>query len=91
MKSEEWQVLLKRTLLLASSTVLSNQAINILFATTQPDPTFPTDIDKMPNPVVFAAQMVFCMMIEDMTFYFSHRFLHLPGIYSIIHKIHHEH
>ena len=30
------------------------------------------------------------MMIEDIAFYFSHRFLHHPRVYPTIHKIHHE-
>jgi sterol desaturase/sphingolipid hydroxylase (fatty acid hydroxylase superfamily) len=34
--------------------------------------------------------MIFCSMIEDFCFYFSHRTLHHPKIYSTIHKIHHE-
>ena len=50
-----------------------------------------TAIDKMPTPTVFAAQILFCMMIEDATFYISHRTLHLPWLYPSVHKIHHEH
>lgn len=50
----------------------------------------PTDIDKMPSVPVFVAQISFCMMIEDITFYFSHRMLHHPRVYPSVHKIHHE-
>ena len=44
----------------------------------------------MPSPMTFASQIMFCMLIEDITFYFSHRLLHHPKIYPSIHKIHHE-
>jgi len=50
----------------------------------------PTDIDKMPSVPVFAAQLVFCALCEDMAFYISHRLLHQKPFYSWIHKIHHE-
>mmetsp|Transcript_23425 Transcript_23425/g.23170 ORF Transcript_23425/g.23170 Transcript_23425/m.23170 type:complete len:110 (+) Transcript_23425:2-331(+) len=35
-------------------------------------------------------QIVFFMVIEDTFFYWSHRLLHTPLFYSIIHKQHHE-
>jgi sterol desaturase/sphingolipid hydroxylase (fatty acid hydroxylase superfamily) len=31
------------------------------------------------------------MLVEDLSFYFSHRLLHVPWLYPRIHKIHHEH
>merc|ERR1719148_553635 len=34
---------------------------------------------------------MFCIMMEDLCFHFSHRTLHLPAFYPYIHKIHHEH
>jgi sterol desaturase/sphingolipid hydroxylase (fatty acid hydroxylase superfamily) len=36
-------------------------------------------------------QVIFCMILEDFGFYWSHRFLHWKPIYPYIHKIHHEH
>jgi sterol desaturase/sphingolipid hydroxylase (fatty acid hydroxylase superfamily) len=50
----------------------------------------PTEIDRMPSVVVFMAQMLFCMMVEDCMFYFTHRTLHHPWLYPYVHKIHHE-
>jgi sterol desaturase/sphingolipid hydroxylase (fatty acid hydroxylase superfamily) len=33
-------------------------------------------IEEMPSAMSFTAQVVFCMIFEDVTFYFSHRLLH---------------
>ena len=44
----------------------------------------------MPSAMVFTGQVIFCMLIEDVAFYFSHRFLHHPRVYATFHKIHHE-
>ena len=49
-----------------------------------------TDVEKMPTVPVFLAQMVFCTMVEDLSFYCTHRLLHHPKLYPSIHKIHHE-
>ena len=35
--------------------------------------------------------MIFCMLCEDIFFYFSHRILHMRQIYPYIHKVHHQH
>lgn len=50
----------------------------------------PTEIDKLPSTLLFAAQLIFCCIAEDFAFYFSHRTLHTPALYKKIHKIHHE-
>jgi len=44
----------------------------------------------VPSTYIMIAQTMFCMMMEDFTFHFSHRFLHWKRIYPYIHKIHHE-
>lgn len=31
------------------------------------------------------------MLMEDLTFHFSHRLLHTKVLYGLIHKIHHQH
>ena len=46
-------------------------------------------IEDLPSPMTLAMSVFFCMLCEDATFYWSHRFLHLPFIYSYIHKMHH--
>lgn len=50
-----------------------------------------TSIDGIPDPKKFAMQLLFCMLMEDLVFHFSHRMLHHPRLYPHIHKIHHEH
>jgi len=43
----------------------------------------------LPNLVTFCWQFYFCMLFEDFTHYWLHRFLHTPWMYKHIHKIHH--
>lgn len=64
--------------------------ISITFFLCGVEDPHPTDLNSMPSTFVFIAQSIFCMIIEDFTFYISHRALHLPKIYPMIHKIHHE-
>merc|ERR1711991_127850 len=37
-----------------------------------------------------AFDLVFCLLVEDLFQYLFHRMLHLPSIYPLIHKVHHE-
>ncbi len=46
---------------------------------------------ELPSYWEIIPQLVFCMLCEDFSFYWSHRFLHSDLLYSKIHKIHHEH
>ena len=46
--------------------------------------------EKHPSIIVYAAQIYFCAIFEDFFFYWGHRILHHPNIYSKIHKQHHE-
>lgn len=73
------------------NSLVTNNLINFTFISIGHEEPYPTDIDLMPTPLVFTAQVVFCMIIEDMTFYVSHRMLHIPAFYPSVHKIHHEH
>ena len=43
-----------------------------------------------PTEIKFLAQMLFCITIEDLSFYFTHSTFHHPYLYSRIHKYHHE-
>jgi sterol desaturase/sphingolipid hydroxylase (fatty acid hydroxylase superfamily) len=45
---------------------------------------------ELPPFSIHCLQMLFCMLCEDINFYFSHRLLHHPKLYPYIHKIHHE-
>ena len=48
------------------------------------------DIESFPSLFELMWQTVFCMFMEDTMFYWSHRLLHHPKLYSKIHKKHHE-
>ena len=48
------------------------------------------DVEDVPTPLTLAGTLLFCMICEDTTFYFSHRFLHLNWVYPHVHKMHHE-
>lgn len=49
------------------------------------------DIDQLPDGTTIALTLIFCMVCEDFTFHFTHKFLHWRKIYPYIHKIHHTH
>ena len=51
---------------------------------------FKTKLEEMPSFPVFVCQVLFLIVVEDFTFYCSHRFLHQPWIYKYVHKQHHE-
>jgi len=40
------------------------------------------------NTIVW--QVVICILVEEILFYYSHRLLHIPSFYQKIHKIHHQ-
>lgn len=74
-------------------TILNSTVISFLFsapftATNAPVP-FSLD-DNYPSPFTLLLQILFCNMVENITFYFSHSLLHKPFFYKRIHKIHHE-
>jgi sterol desaturase/sphingolipid hydroxylase (fatty acid hydroxylase superfamily) len=48
------------------------------------------DLDSLPSKWEIMKHITFFMIMEDFVFYWSHRILHLPFIYSAIHKQHHE-
>lgn len=87
---ENWKTLLKNTfktifinhLLIQPMLLLPNIILN--------DCPYRTDIDSFPSIVELLAQVTFCMLMEDFSFYWSHRTLHHPKIYPKIHKTHHE-
>ena len=45
---------------------------------------------NFPSTLEIIIQLVFFLFCEDFAFYFVHRFLHNPLIYSKCHKVHHE-
>jgi len=46
--------------------------------------------DALPSWYTIIFQIFLCMVIEDTIFYWTHRMLHHPKIYYLIHKKHHE-
>ena len=48
------------------------------------------DVESFPSRMEMVAQLIFCMFMEDFSFYWSHRTLHTPWFYGRIHKVHHE-
>ncbi|KAK5966872.1 Dietary restriction down regulated [Trichostrongylus colubriformis] len=45
---------------------------------------------KLPPVTTVLAQIVVCIFVEEIGFYYSHRLFHHPKIYKHIHKVHHE-
>ncbi len=48
------------------------------------------DFESFPSYFEIIWQYLFCLVVNDTLFYWSHRMLHHPAIYSKVHKIHHE-
>lgn len=44
----------------------------------------------LPSLREFIVQILFCLFVEDMCFYWGHRALHTPWLYRYIHAIHHQ-
>lgn len=51
---------------------------------------FKMETSEFPTTLEFIFQIIFFMICEDFTFYWSHRTLHHKSLYPYIHKIHHE-
>ena len=47
-------------------------------------------VETFPTAFTMVWQMMVFMLIEDALFYWGHRTLHHPSIYSYIHKVHHK-
>ena len=48
-------------------------------------------VEGIPGTGKMLGQVFLSMLLEDLTFHFSHRMLHHKAIYPYVHKIHHEH
>lgn len=48
------------------------------------------DTESIPDFKTLILTIVFCTVVEDITFYCSHRTLHTKFFYPLIHKIHHQ-
>jgi len=87
----EWKKLFKKSLIL---TVINITVVSYMFSAPflRSNTPVPFSVDEsFPTPVTFLLQILFCNMVENISFYFSHSLLHRPFFYKHIHKIHHEH
>ena len=87
---EKWNKQIKRTFLFLFFNHLIVSPLLLFpnyFYNTCP---FSLEYEKLPSSIEIIIQTVFFMLIEDFSFYWSHRFLHNDKIYPYIHKIHHE-
>lgn len=48
------------------------------------------DLASFPSSMEIITQLIFCMIVEDFCFYWSHRTFHTKWLYKHIHKRHHE-
>jgi 4-alpha-methyl-delta7-sterol-4alpha-methyl oxidase len=48
-----------------------------------------TSIERIPSAPLVFAQVIISTLLEDFIFYFMHRLLHHPKLYSKVHKKHH--
>ena len=53
------------------------------------EPQYSFSYEDLPDSPRLIATVIFLMMCDDFGFHLAHRFLHLKGIYSYIHKQHH--
>jgi sterol desaturase/sphingolipid hydroxylase (fatty acid hydroxylase superfamily) len=87
----KWIIQLKKT----AKLIMFNQFVIIpgfLFLTYLSKKTLVrTDYESLPGINEIGWQLLFIYCCDDFFFYWSHRILHWKGIYSSIHKIHHEH
>jgi sterol desaturase/sphingolipid hydroxylase (fatty acid hydroxylase superfamily) len=53
--------------------------------------TFRYDTETFPTFTEINSQIIFFMLLDDISFYLNHRMLHSKFFYKRVHKIHHEH
>ena len=89
---EKWNKLVKKSIavLLFNANVLPT-AVYLLLDRYELLDQHSTAVEDLPSATTLALTITFCMIVEDFTFYWMHRFLHLRQIYPYIHKMHHAH
>jgi len=88
---EKWKNLLKKTIisLLINQLIVLPLLIGSDYFISKVSP-YRTDLDSFPSSFEIIWQTIVFMVIEDFSFYWTHRALHWDKIYPYIHKIHHQ-
>lgn len=87
---EAWNKLVKETIILLALNHLVILPLVSCFSFITNVSPFRVDYESLPTVFEVIWQTVFFMIMDDLTFYWSHRFLHWNKIYPYIHKIHHK-
>jgi len=90
---DEWRKLIKKTLLLVGANIFIVLPITltVFLAINKWVIDHQFSVEDLPDTKTLIFTMIFCMISEDFTFYFSHNILHWRRIYPYIHKVHHTH
>jgi len=86
----EWTLSLKRTLWTLALNQMVMLPVMLALTVYVEGVQLSVELRDFPTLGTLAAQVTFCMFIEDLSFYFGHRILHTRHLYHLIHKQHHE-
>lgn len=87
---EKWRKLLTKTIGLLFINHVIIVPLSLLSHYLTNKSPYRCDFESFPSSFEIIWQTTFFMIVEDMAFYFSHRFLHWDKIYPYIHKVHHQ-
>lgn len=86
----EWQKTIKETILYLFVNHMFFLPLMLLPSYIKNESFARVDFESLPGHLEVIAHTVFFMIVEDTSFYWGHRFLHMDFIYPYIHKIHHK-
>jgi methylsterol monooxygenase/4-alpha-methyl-delta7-sterol-4alpha-methyl oxidase len=88
---EKWNQLLKQTIkILFINQLIILPILLFISYIVNKESVVRTSYETLPSSGEIIWQTTFLMVIEDFTFYWTHRFLHWDKIYAYIHKQHHQ-
>jgi len=88
--AEEWRKTLKETIMYLFVNQVLIMPLLVLPNYINNEALFRVDFESLPGLFEVIMQTVFFMIVEDTSFYWIHRFMHMDFIYPYIHKIHHK-